>query len=102
MKPLALRNKLHMAHKHVRSSRNIGPRVESPRALKLKASDVEAKRNCQGLVVDTHNIQPIKCPRTVGALSHAVADPVIHALVAEQVTASLQGRVLEVVAADST
>ena len=54
------------------------------------------------LMMDGHNIHLVKCSRTGRTFSHAVADAIIDTLVAEQVTACLQGRVFEVVAADRT
>lgn len=47
-----------------------------------------------------HHIHLVKRSRAGGTLAHPVADPIFDALVAEEVSARLQCRVFEVVAAD--
>lgn len=53
-------------------------------------------------MMNGHNVHLIKCSGTCGTFAHAVADTVIDTLVAEQVAACLQRRILEVVPANST
>lgn len=54
------------------------------------------------LMVNGHNVHLIKSTRASGTFAHAVRDAIVNTLATEQVTALLQGRVLEVIAADRT
>lgn len=49
-----------------------------------------------------HNVQLIKGPATVGALSHSIGDSIVDAAFAEYMPASLEHRVLEVCPANGT
>jgi hypothetical protein len=51
-------------------------------------------------MMDRHNIQLVKGSRAVGTFPHPIAYAVVHALVAEEMSARLQSRILEVVSAD--
>jgi hypothetical protein len=50
------------------------------------------------LEVNRHDVHLVEGPRTRRAFAHPVADTVIDALLAEEMTAGLQSRTLEVVA----
>jgi hypothetical protein len=49
-----------------------------------------------------HNVHFVECLGTIGALSHAILDAIFHAVVAEEVTTSLQDCVLKVLSTDGT
>jgi hypothetical protein len=53
-------------------------------------------------MMDGHNIHLIERAGTRRTFAHAIADAIIDTLVTEQMAACLQGRILEVVAANST
>lgn len=52
------------------------------------------------LVVNRQRVHPIKGFGTRRTLAHAVADSILHAPIAEEVTACLERRILEIVAAN--
>lgn len=52
------------------------------------------------LMVHRHHVHLVECSGACRAFAHAVTNPVIHALIAEEVAAGLECRVLEVVAAN--
>lgn len=52
-------------------------------------------------MMNGHNVHLIKGAGTRRTFAHAIADAIVDTLVAEQVAACLEGRILEVVAANS-
>jgi hypothetical protein len=54
------------------------------------------------LVMHGHDVHLVKRFGARRTFTHAIADAIIHTLVAEKMAAGLQGRVLEIVAADGT
>lgn len=73
---------------------------ESHSPTNSRRTKMKCVRLPESLVVDLHDVQSVERLGAVGALAHAIADAVVDALVAEEMSARLQHRVLEVVPAD--
>ena len=54
------------------------------------------------LHVDGHHVHLVKRFRAIGTFPHAITDPVVDTIVAENMATSFESRVLEIFSANST